>query len=132
MAVRANSFCQHPGCGRLASGGRYCDEHAPLYEAERVRKANERDKRRLSSRQRGYSTRWDKLSKVFLARVENQFCALQLDNGCTLIAQCVDHIDPPDNAKDPRFWDEGNYQPACRYCNSKKGHRKIIGTATFG
>ena len=58
---------------------------------------------------------------------ENQFCSLRLP-GCTFIAQCVDHIDPPDGPDDPRFWDKNNHQPACIHCNSVKGHRKIVGS----
>lgn len=85
------------------------------------------DERRGSSRQRGYDTRWSKYSRWYLSAPEHQLCALRLDDGCTMVARCVDHIAPPDGPGDPRFWDTANHQPACIHCNSVKGHKKIIG-----
>ena len=129
MSITARRFCAHPGCAALVSGSaRYCEEHkADGQQAERAR-----DQRRGSARVRGYTTRWNKYSKWFLSLPENQFCALHLDDGCAIVAQCVDHIDPPDNASDPRFWDTSNHQPACIHCNSVKGRRKLVGIWGFG
>ena len=101
----------------------YCNEH----QNDVITKNKEADRRRGSAGVRGYGWRWQKYSRAFLRRPENQFCSLRLP-GCTFIAQCVDHIDPPDGPDDPRFWDKNNHQPACIHCNSVKGHRKIIGS----
>ena len=124
MADRARRFCKSTGCPNLVAGASaYCDEHKEIeVEAER-----RRDARRGSSRERGYTTRWDKYSKRFLDQPNHQFCALHLDAGCAVVSQCVDHIDPPVDACDPKFWDKNNHQPACIHCNSVKGHRKIVG-----
>lgn len=112
--------CRQPGCPELVQGG-YCDKHK--------RDTNrEYDKRRGTAHERGYTYRWQKYSKLFLSNPENVFCKLQLP-GCTNIADCVDHIDPPNGPDDPRFWDRDNHQPACIHCNSVKGHRKMAGTA---
>jgi len=99
----------------------YCDKHKK--QDQRVR-----DKRRGTPHQRGYSYRWSLYSKAFLRNPDNVFCKLQLP-GCTNLAGCVDHKDPPDGPDDPRFWDPNNHQAACIHCNSVKGHRMIKGEA---
>lgn len=129
MGITARRFCKHAGCSALVGGlSRYCEAHkAEEQEAERRAEA-----RRGSARERGYTTRWNKYSKHFLSRPENQFCKLHLDAGCAVVAQCVDHIDPPDGADDPKFWDRNNHQAACIHCNSVKGRRRVVGTWDFG
>lgn len=126
MATRALHFCRHAGCTVLTAE-RFCDKHSVESEALRKEQIRVQDERRGSSRQRGYDTRWSKYSHWYLSAPEHQLCALRLDDSCAMIAQCVDHIDPPDGPKDPRFWDTNNHQPACIHCNSVKGHKKIIG-----
>ena len=138
MATRSNArFCKHSGCANIVRGDcNYCDLHKTEAEAEAAARlrANQRrgDLRRGSSRQRGYTSAWDKYSRAFLARPENKFCVLHLDDKCAIVSQCVDHIDPPENAKDKRFWDKSNHQPACIHCNSVKGHRKMVGAYVYG
>ena len=124
MARRSQKFCGHIGCGEIVTGNiRFCERHKSD-EADAIRK---RDVRRGSSRARGYTAQWDKYSKWYLLQPEHQLCALRLDGGCAVVAQCVDHIDPPEGPDDPKFWDQNNHQPACIHCNSVKGRRKIIG-----
>ena len=137
MALRSACLCSFPGCSRTApAADRFCSVHITQAraDADERRKAwqQRNDQKRLNSRQRGYTHAWSKYSKAFLSRPENQFCVLHLDGGCATVAQCVDHIDPPDSAKDPRFWDKTNHQPACIHCNSVKGHRYMVGTYVFG
>lgn len=125
---RAKRFCRWPGCGALTGDpSGYCDEHRGEWE----RKQQQREARRGSARQRGYDARWERYSRWFLSLPQNQFCALRLDEKCNVLAQCVDHIDPPDSPGDPRFWDPANHQPACIHCNSVKGHRRIVGKKRF-
>lgn len=126
MADRTLHFCRYPGCGAL-TGGQYCPQHQGEGKARQREQARAWDERRGSSRQRGYDTRWSKYSRWFLSLPQHQLCALRLDEGCAVIAQCVDHIDPPDGPGDPRFWDTSNHQPSCIHCNSVKGHRRITG-----
>lgn len=118
MPTKALHFCNRPGCDVLVSG-RFCDEHAK----EEQRRY---DRQRGTAHERGYTSRWQKYSKWFLKQPENVFCKLQL-HGCTGIAQCVDHIDPPNGPDDPMFWRPDNHQPACIHCNSVKGRRKMVG-----
>lgn len=120
MPSKPMRICNHPGCSILVESG-YCDKHK-----KQVQKA--RDQHRGSAHQRGYTYRWYQYTKVFLSRPENVFCKLQLP-GCNNIAECVDHIDPPNGPYDTKFWDTNNHQGACIHCNSVKGRKKIIGTA---
>lgn len=125
--IKANKFCAYPGCSNLTQG-KYCTEHADEEKKQRA----EQDKRRGSSRERGYSYRWDKYSKWFLSQPGNQFCKLHLDDGCNIIAECVDHIVPHNGSDDPMFWKKENMQASCIHCNSVKGNRTIVGTYEFG
>lgn len=118
MPTRSLHFCNHPGCSELVTDT-YCTEHAVMH-------VKQQDKARGTAHERGYGYRWQQYSKAFLRKPENQICKLHLP-GCTILAQCVDHIDPPDGPKDPRFWAHSNHQPACIHCNSVKGHRKLKG-----
>ena len=121
---RSRRLCRVPGCAGFAlKGHRYCEAHAAEERAELRAQEAARDRRRGSARERGYDARWARYSKWFLSLPENQLCALRMDEGCAVVAQCVDHIDPPDGPEDPRFWDFSNHQPACIHCNSVKGHR---------
>lgn len=110
--------CSKTGCMELTSE-RFCVEHKKD-EQKRY------DKQRGTAAQRGYNYRWQKYSKLFLKSPENAFCKLQLP-GCTRLAECIDHINPPEGANDPRFWNTKNHQAACIHCNSVKGRRYIKG-----
>lgn len=126
VATKARRFCRAAGCPDFADkGSAYCEKHKPR-EEEAMR---QRDARRGSARKRGYDSRWSKYSKAFLRKPENQFCVLRLDARCAVVSQCVDHIDPPTSASDPKFWQKENHQPSCLRCNSIKGNRKMRGEA---
>ena len=115
----AKRTCNHPGCSVLVDSG-YCEKH-------KKQDQRQRDQRRGTAHERGYTYRWQKYGKLFLSNPDNVFCKLQLP-GCDNLADCVDHINPPDSPNDPRFWDPRNHQGACIHCNSAKGHRKQEGT----
>lgn len=121
MPYKPKRFCSYPGCTELTTQGK-CEKHRKDY-------FKEQDQQRGTAHQRGYSYRWQKYSKWFLDQPENVFCKLQLE-GCTNLAECVDHIDPPNGPNDPRFWDRNNHQAACLHCNSKKGRKVLIGSGT--
>ena len=123
MPDRALRPCKHVGCPALTRDKNgYCTDHSG--------EARSADKRYEASRggstKQGYTYRWQQYAKRFLSQPENQICKLHLP-GCTLIARCVDHIDPPNGPNDPRFWDKSNHQGACIRCNSVKGHKKMKG-----
>jgi len=84
----------------------------------------QRAERRPSARQRGYTTKWEKESKAFLALPENRLCAC----GCGRPADMVDHREP--HKGDMRlFWDRSNWQPMNRRCNSRKA---VLTEGAFG
>jgi len=98
--------CTHPGCRKYAvKGEAYCEEHLKA-------KAKESDSRRLNAYQRGYTSKWDKVRRVFL--MTHPLCVI-----CGRPATDVDHIVP--HRGDKRlFWDQNNWQPLCHECHSRK------------
>lgn len=73
------------------------------------------DKLRPSSRERGYTTEWQKERAAFLARPENRLCAC----GCGQVANVVDHI-IPHKGDMKLFWNRNNWQPMHSSCNTRK------------
>jgi len=126
MPSKSLRFCNHNGCTELISS-RYCEKHDKEFQEKQKEKLAYYDKNRGSAQERGYDWRWQKYSKRFLKQPGNQICKLHFQ-GCTLIANCVDHIEPHNGSHDPMFWEPTNHQAACIHCNSVKGHRKIVGT----
>lgn len=126
MADKALRFCKHPGCSNLTHDP-FCSEHTGEVKAAYL----ERDRRRGSAAKRGYNWRWHKYTEWFLKQPDNQLCKLRMDDGCAIVSECVDHIDPPSGPEDPRFWDKSNHQAACIHCNSVKGHRFLRGEDVF-
>lgn len=128
MSVRNKRFCRFAGCSSLTSHfSGYCEKHRAIWEEQN----KARDQRRGTARERGYDSRWARYSRAYLKQPGHQLCALRLDSGCAVVAQCVDHIVPPESKSDPLFWNPENHQPACIHCNSVKGHRTIRGKHRF-
>ena len=125
MPSRAKRICNYPGCNQLVDSG-YCEKHQKNRQVDRKQQARLEDQRRGSAHERGYTSKWQRYSRWFLHQHENVFCKLQLP-GCTNLAECVDHIQPPASPDDPLFWKPTNHQAACIHCNSVKGRRMIVG-----
>lgn len=125
MGYKSMQFCKHSGCKELTTST-YCATHQPIYDAKRKEQFKRYDKRRGTATERGYTSRWSKYSKWYLAQPGNQICKLHLA-GCTIVAQCVDHIKPHQGESDPLLWDTMNHQAACIHCNSVKGNKTIVG-----
>ena len=60
---RARHECRYPGCHELTTD-RYCEKHKV-----------KQDNTRLSAHARGYTSKWDKARKVFLAEHPTCECA---------------------------------------------------------
>ena len=85
-------------CGKVVPAGTVCT-------CQRQRKI-EYDRRRPSSKDRGYDSKWRIKRAAFLARPENRYCAC----GCGRLADMIDHI--ISHKGDQRlFWNEANWQP---------------------
>lgn len=88
-----------------------CPEHRRQYEREA--------KRRDPTRAALTGSRWRKAAKVYLSR--NPFCVLRLP-GCEVLAVTVDHVIPRSKRPD-LMYDQSNWRPACRHCNSSRKDR---------
>jgi len=89
-------------------GGGYC----PAHQRERGRGY---DERRGTSAQRGYGSRWQRYSRLFLRA--HPICATE---GCGRPSEHTDHEIPVCGPHDPLFWDESNHQALCQSCHSRK------------
>jgi 5-methylcytosine-specific restriction protein A len=116
MPSRPKSLCR--GCKTIIDKPGYCSKCQPKHQRLL-------DARRGTAHQRGYTAEFQRRSKAFRNKPENQFCVLRLP-GCTEFTEVTDHIKPvpPDH---PLFMDESNWQPLCRHCNSVKGRREMRG-----
>lgn len=108
MPMKAPRICS---CGRTVASGVIC-----ICQRERRAAA---DKLRPTAQQRGYDSKWQRESRIFLAQPENKFCAC----GCGRLADCVDHKKA--HKGDMRlFWDRKNWQPMNGDCNRRKNIRE--------
>ena len=96
--------CKYPSCNTLTDKG-YCDIHKP------------KESTRLSSHQRGYTSKWRKASKGYL--ISHPWCAECMKNGVYEAATETDHI-IPHKGDMKLFWDKSNWQGLCKSCHSKK------------
>ena len=111
MPRRPNTPCQHPGCPTLVPYGvRYCDKHKPLHPEEQRPAAK-----------RGYGSRWQKASKLFLAA--HPLCVQCAAKGKYVRATVVDHI-TPHRGNPTLFWDERNWQALCKKHHDQKTGRE--------
>jgi 5-methylcytosine-specific restriction protein A len=104
--------CGAPGCVAVVTTP-YCNAHTKARAANRESARS----RPGNFRQRGYTTRWDKLRKVFLAK--HPLCVACLANGRTTAANTVDHI-IPHRGDQALMWSIENLQPMCAPCHSRK------------
>lgn len=109
MPWRPKRVCTWPGCRRLVAGRR-CPEHDGL--AERLA-----DRRRPSAARRGYTRRWARYARAYLA--EHPVCVR-----CGRASEQVDHVRAVTGPEDEGFWNEANHQALCRRCHSSKTARE--------
>ena len=105
MPMKPKKPCKHPGCPLLTEND-YCQFHIKLHIMDRA-----------SANARGYTSRWRKARKQFLAKY--LLCAECERTGKLTPATVVDHIKPHREDK-ILFWDESNWQPLCKKCHDKK------------
>ena len=108
MPYKPKVPCKHPSCPNLVENGEYyCSEHKKLHEGMSGRGVAER----------GYNSRWQKVSKAFLKA--HPLCVRCQAEGRYVKATVVDHIIP--HKGDRRlFWDRENWQPLCKHHHDKK------------
>lgn len=101
--------CKYPSCNVLTDNA-YCDKHQKEVNARR-------DSNRMSSHERGYTSKWRKASKKYLDK--HPWCVECEKNGIHEPATETDHIIPHKGDK-KLFWDRNNWQGLCHNCHSKK------------
>ena len=72
---------------------------------------------RPSASARGYNSRWRKARKHYLSL--HPLCVLCKAEGKTTPATVVDHV-KPHRGDEELFWDEGNWQAACKPHHDRK------------
>ncbi len=105
--------CKSPRCPQVTQDpSGYCDKHKK--QAQR-----QQDQERGSANARGYNYRWQIRSKRYLA--EHPLCAICQKKNPPVVrgAAVVDHIIPHKGNYD-LFWDESNWQSACKECHDIK------------
>ena len=110
--------CRYKGCASLATRGHnYCEEHKALAEEADREKQRIYNEKRGSAASRGYNSRWQKQSKLYIH--EQPLCVDCLKHNRVRPAKVVDHIVP--HKGDMRlFWDRTNWQSLCFSCHSRK------------
>ena len=104
--------CTHPGCTALVSIG-----NGPKCERHKRQDRRERDQRRGSSYQRGYTRDWKAARDQYLRL--HPLCVECHRQGKIIPAIVVDHI-VPHKGNMKLFWDQMNWQALChRHHNIK-------------
>jgi 5-methylcytosine-specific restriction protein A len=85
--------------------------HQVLGQGTPTDRRREFDNRRGSSRQRGYTTAWQKARAAYLA--QHPLCIFCERDGRVTAAVVVDHIQVHDGDYE-RFWNQANWQPLCK------------------
>jgi 5-methylcytosine-specific restriction protein A len=109
--------CRWPGCPALTDDrSGYCEQHL-----KQTRKQT--DSERGNSNERGYTYRWHKYTKAYLA--EHPLCAICAKKNPPVVraASLVDHVKPHKGDYD-LFWDPNNHQPLCEECHNIKTARE--------
>jgi len=82
---------------------------------------------RKSRHERGYTNKWAKVAKQYLA--QHPWCKTCEKLGVRTRATEVDHITR--HCGDTRlFWNSGNWQPLCKPCHSSKTRDEMLGRDT--
>lgn len=74
--------------------------------------------RRASAAARGYGRRWRQARQRHL--LAEPLCRACKAAGKAVPASVVDHVEPPESATDPLFWDCHNWQSLCKPCHDRK------------
>lgn len=105
--------CRYQGCSALTTDkSGYCEKHLAVTRQQY-------DRERGTPSERGYTYRWQKASKLFL--IDHPLCAICLRKDPLVVraAEVVDHIIPHKGDYE-LFWDESNWQSACKECHDIK------------
>lgn len=114
MANKTPRFCNHPGCSELTTQ-RYCPKHEAEHKTESKKKEAAYDRTRLTSRQRGYDSQWEKVRKAYLAK--HPLCEACEAEGRVMPAVLVHHKKPIADGGDRL--NEDNLMSLCTTCHER-------------
>jgi 5-methylcytosine-specific restriction protein A len=108
--------CAAMSCSNLTSS-KYCEQH-------RIQKRQVYDKQRGNAQERGYTARWQKVSKLFLQ--EHPLCECEDCKriGRLTTATVVHHI-VPHKGNYNLFWNQDNWQAMSKKCHDKHTYKEI-------
>lgn len=112
MPLRASRPCNHPGCQKVATDGRFCSSHAASVVALRPY-----DRFRGSSASRGYDADWRRVRKLALQR-DKHLCQDCLAAKRLTLAVEVHHIITIEERPDLRLVLD-NLRSLCKPCHSR-------------
>lgn len=98
--------CSYPGCPELIRGGGRCEKH-------KKQSRQEQDRQRGNFRERGYTSQWDKVRALQLARAP--LCAMCMQHDRVEPATVVHHIKPI--TEGGAMLDMDNLMSLCRQCH---------------
>lgn len=118
--------CLFPLCTRHAESNGYCIPHR-MYAKETGEKVKRKEppvktKQAIkpiavqSEKAKKESPAYRKFIAEFLAKPENKYCNIQIDENCTKVATTVNHTRR--RGKNSKM-NEENCEPSCSYCNIK-------------
>ena len=116
MPRSAPSQCTYPNCAEVTYIGTRCSKHrVKRNQAQDKQYRNREDRRELTAFYQ--SIQWRRLRQYHITR--NPLCALCAQEGLTVVADVVDHIEEiRDNPS--RKLDAGNLQSLCHSCHNNK------------
>jgi 5-methylcytosine-specific restriction enzyme A len=109
MPSKPRHPCRQPGCPALTNDT-YCPAHAREHQRTY-------DAARGTAEARGYTARWRKRRRIFLA--EHPLCEECRRAGKVVAASVVDHV-VPHRGDLTLFWDEANWQALCERHHNQK------------
>lgn len=107
MADRMNRPCKHSGCPELTRDKTGCCETH----------RHDKEKRRGTARERGYTRDWERESKDHLRK--HPLCVECEKQSLYKPATVVDHK-IPHRGNQRLFWDKGNWQSMCKKHHDQK------------
>lgn len=111
VPILPKRICKHPGCNTLTINSTYCEVHKKMHD-----RLKDRDRKSASAR--GYNTRWQKVSKLFLKEHPICECEECKKIGRLTTANVVHHV-IPHHGNYELFWDENNWQAMNKRCHDR-------------
>ena len=113
MPMAAPKICTAAGCSNLVESGR-CEACSKKHNKDRNQRI---DANRPNAYRRGYTHKWSKASKAYLA--QHALCVICRKQGMYTPAVLVDHI-IPHKGDGTLFNDMDNWQALCKTCHDIK------------